>query len=350
MYKTYKICMIHLNDFIEAWNKNDNTMIFINGENILFTFFIADENYFKIHLDTYINGIYEIIYANGNWSKAYKILTSNVDDNNKNSLTIDGDLTVAGNISGIASSTNFILNNNANLGYRQPNTAYAVGAIAYHSVLPTGWHLECTTAGTTGSSNLTITNIRANTTVSDGTVTWTITSLSPTLHLVSPNGAIANDLNNCKKMGVYKYKSQGDSPTLNTPTYYGICATFPKQIGLDDCFQMSLATDSNIYTRSFVDSSWNNWKQQEAIVKKSLAVKGYITYASGLILQWGFVNTGNVYEYNGSFPIVFPTNKLAMSAMANNSAALRLESFSNSGFHLMCTNYIDHLFWFAIGY
>lgn len=86
------------------------------------------------------------------------------------------------------------------------------------------------------------------------------------------------------------------------------------------------------------------------IVKKSLDVKGYIIYASGLILQWGFVNTGNVYEYNGSFPIVFPTNKLAMSAMANNSAALRLESFGNPGFHLMCTNYIEHLFWFAIGH
>ena len=37
---------------------------------------------------------------------------------------------------------------------RQPSTAYAVGDIAYSASLPAGYYLVCTTAGTTGSGEL----------------------------------------------------------------------------------------------------------------------------------------------------------------------------------------------------
>lgn len=43
--------------------------------------------------------------------------------------------------------------NNTN-NYRQPNTTYAVGNIAFHQSLPTGFYLECTVAGTTSSGAL----------------------------------------------------------------------------------------------------------------------------------------------------------------------------------------------------
>lgn len=42
----------------------------------------------------------------------------------------------------------------AELGYRQPNTTYAVGDIAFHQSLPTGYYLECVVAGTTSSGVL----------------------------------------------------------------------------------------------------------------------------------------------------------------------------------------------------
>jgi hypothetical protein len=60
------------------------------------------------------------------------------------------------------------------LGYRQPSTAYTAGKIAYHASLPTGWCLECITAGTTGSGDLTISSPAIGNTVTDGTVTWKI--------------------------------------------------------------------------------------------------------------------------------------------------------------------------------
>ena len=64
------------------------------------------------------------------------------------------------------------------LGYRQPSTTYEVGDIKYHSALPTGWYLECTTAGISGSGDLTISSPAISGTVSDGTVTWRICNVN----------------------------------------------------------------------------------------------------------------------------------------------------------------------------
>lgn len=68
---------------------------------------------------------------------------------------------------------------NGSLGYRQPSTSYAVGAMAYHASLPAGYYLECTTAGTTSSGALTIsgTITPSATIVVDGTVTWLVRSV-----------------------------------------------------------------------------------------------------------------------------------------------------------------------------
>jgi hypothetical protein len=60
------------------------------------------------------------------------------------------------------------------LGYRQPSTTYTAGQIAYHSALPTGYYLECTTPGMTSSGDLSISSTTIGDTVTDGTVTWTI--------------------------------------------------------------------------------------------------------------------------------------------------------------------------------
>ena len=40
--------------------------------------------------------------------------------------------------------------------FRQTSTAYSVGDLRCYKSLPYGWYLECTTAGTTGSGDITI--------------------------------------------------------------------------------------------------------------------------------------------------------------------------------------------------
>lgn len=62
---------------------------------------------------------------------------------------------------------------------RHPLTAYALKDIRYSSLLPTGWYLECTTAGTSASGDITLpTPLVENATVTDGTVTWKVRKIS----------------------------------------------------------------------------------------------------------------------------------------------------------------------------
>lgn len=59
--------------------------------------------------------------------------------------------------------------------FRQASTVYAVGDMRCYGSLPYGWYLECTTAGTTGSGDITIPSpLTEKDTATDGTVVWTV--------------------------------------------------------------------------------------------------------------------------------------------------------------------------------
>ena len=73
--------------------------------------------------------------------------------------------------------TPLVAQNTAN--NRQPLTAYALKDIRYYSDLPVGWYLECTTAGTSASGDITLpTPLVENATITDGTVTWKVRKIS----------------------------------------------------------------------------------------------------------------------------------------------------------------------------
>jgi hypothetical protein len=132
------------------------------------------------------------------------------------------------------------------LGYRQPNTTYEAGQIAYHASLPTGYYLECTTPGTTGSGDLSISSTTIGDTVTDGIVTWTINCNLPLIG----GGALT-----------------GDNLTWNGADLGGA-----------------------------------------SIVAQSLGENGYVKYSNGLIVQWGFYSiTANTESRTVPFPISFPS-------------------------------------------
>lgn len=98
------------------------------------------------------------------------------------------------------------LGNNKSLGYRQPSNAQTVGDVRYHATLPTGWYLECTTAGETGSGALTITSPTVGGTVSDGTVTWTVSKMESTEYhsrVIYDNAAAHNGIYRGKDLTAY---------------------------------------------------------------------------------------------------------------------------------------------------
>jgi len=62
---------------------------------------------------------------------------------------------------------------------RQPVTAYVEKDIRYSTLLPTGWYLECSTAGISGSGDITLPSpLVENAVITDGTVTWKIRRIS----------------------------------------------------------------------------------------------------------------------------------------------------------------------------
>lgn len=248
------------------------------------------------------------------------------------------------------------LGNNASIGYRQPSTAYAVGNIAYHSALPTGYYLECTTTGITSAGDITPSSTIGGT-VSDGTVTWTVTGV------FNIQGESLDDANKATVSGQYR---TGNAPTNNMPL-----AEYGNLLVLGNMFHnggnvyggnvMQLAFYPN-YNMTFIrkkkgsDTDWSSWQQQEAIVAKSLGLNGYIKYASGLILQWGhepstsFVdsNTGKYITYPISFSS-FSTSNVVASIDKNTSTVMEASvSKGTTGFTLYRSQ-LCSINWLAMG-
>lgn len=207
------------------------------------------------------------------------------------------------------------------LGYRQPSTAYAVGDMKYHSALPTGWYLECTTAGTSGSGDLTITSPAVSGTVTDGTVTWKITrNLGLDGGTINGNLTVTGTINGTESSAGFLPISGG--ALKDNAIYRNVDDSSLMIIGgkstNDGAFLQAYGKNNSSYPGvfTFIAKTENDnsqlfgypngnltWKGHDlsgsAIVAKSLGANGYIKYASGLTCAW--------YTSGGSQPITIPT-------------------------------------------
>lgn len=209
------------------------------------------------------------------------------------------------------------------LGYRQSATSYTVGQIAYHSSLPTGWYLECTTAGTSGSSELVISSPSIGDTVSDGTVTWTVRQTSTrgldgfkSGNIITiTNSATLRAANDNAIIDIVAGPDRASSPRFAVygVNYSGTSAGKFYAYAMDGTNQTALSGAPN------GSLSWNNNDLAgAAIVEKSLGTTGYIKYASKLIFQWGSVSVAinNTYGYV-ALPINFPTAYFTITGNIN---------------------------------
>lgn len=188
------------------------------------------------------------------------------------------------------------LGNNASLGYRQPSTTYAVGAVKHNASLPTGMYLECTTAGTTGSGALTITSPTVGGTVSDGTVTWTVRKNASTQDLtayllLSGGNLTGRSIGRNSTTDDMLISGGTAMATTSTPTGAYLQLIGKDLQGWGGGFSLVAANDT--YTRSLSGTpagalTWDgNSLDKSAVVAESPGVNGYRKYASGLIVQWG---------------------------------------------------------------
>ena len=212
----------------------------------------------------------------------------------------EGDMVKDGSVTWVLSKTL----SSRKLGYRQPSTSYIVGAIAHHATLPTGWYLECTTAGETGSGALTITSPTVGGTVSDGTVTWKV------MQTLSTAGGILTGDTLKRNVSSSEMNIMGGDSNLN-----GGWLLLHGKDSSDGSFGLyssdgssRVGLEGNINGRLL---KWdNNSLDKSAVVAESLENNGYRKYASGLLVQWGTVQ--EIVENNArhaTFPIAF-TNKI----------------------------------------
>ena len=74
---------------------------------------------------------------------------------------------------------------------RQPLTAYALKDIRYSPLLPTGWFLTCTTAGTTSADELAIpSGAKAGDSITDGTVEWKVEEIGSMITAIESDGGL----------------------------------------------------------------------------------------------------------------------------------------------------------------
>lgn len=162
---------------------------------------------------------------------------------------------------------------------RQPSTTYSEGDIKYSSLLPTGWYLECTTAGTTGSGDIALPSpVAEKDTVTDGTVVWTIRNLT-TVEIPNASSTVA---------GIMKlYSSKG----TNT----------------DGAMTQQAITNELGSLGSLIGTGGG-------IIAENLADNGYIKFANGLIIQWKKSS-----NKTGTFPISFSSSVYVIVALPRNS-------------------------------
>ena len=257
-------------------------------------------------------------------------------------------------IGGVKSSNNegkVSVNNDGTMtynprGYRQPSTIYAVGDIKYHSALPTGWYLECTTAGTSGSGDLTISSPSIGGTVADGTVVWTISSnlsllggilYSSTIKRNDSNSALVLRGGDSSETG--GYISLRGSNNSSGPGTVVIQAT----TGGVNFSNIVLSPNGSLMLKGYDLGG-------SAIVAKSIGTNGYIKYASGLIMQWGAVSEISTTEKTIAYPIAFSTYGAVVAF--GYACYVELRGYSITGFTVKSNNSTvgTGLRYIAIGY
>lgn len=197
--------------------------------------------------------------------------------------------------------------------YRQSSTTYAAGQIAYHSALPTGWYLECTTAGISGAGDLTISSPSVNQTITDGTVTWTVHNKSQIPLNNLPK--VVGDYNNYTSPGVYNVYNDvpaGDvTPANASPVNFGILIVdnsgFLTQTVAD-------VINNHFYTRTSNGTVWTSWQRiiNEAGWNASAAMHNSIYRGADLTSYW---NSGQMSAdiQAGNFSNIYPGDYIIKS-------------------------------------
>ena len=216
--------------------------------------------------------------------------------------------------------------------------------------MSTGYYLECTTAGTSGSSDITPASTIGST-VTDDTVVWTVRGTSQFLLCNMP--LVQDNYNNYTKPGIYKV----DGSAINkSPANYGIMMVLKNDYYIS---QITIDIVNHVFVRSLRGANWENWHQLEGVAEKLSGTNSYIRYASGLIVQWGRTTITDpsfiqgIYLKMIFFPISFSNTQYSIVLTRNSIDKIAgVQPMYKNAFNITCESDMtdSQYYWFAIGY
>ena len=132
------------------------------------------------------------------------------------------------------------------------------------------------------------------------------------------------DFNDLKTVGIYNWVYHDNWETSHHPVErFGMLQVIKNY---NDIIHIGVDTSGKLISRYFIEgyNRWTDWRETENIIAKSLNITGYITYASGLILQWGSLRSfdsgdGTNTWLSKPLPILFSNGSYCIVATnANN--------------------------------
>ena len=220
--------------------------------------------------------------------------------------------------------------------------------------MPIGWYLECTIAGTTSNEDITLTSTIGSI-VSDGTVVWIVSKNFPSTGGIFHGRFIYRDVNT-SDLEIFGGNNVSNGASL---CLYGKDSQLQGAFNLRANNSVAAAALVGFYDGTL---TWGGNDLAGAVIrKKSFDINGYIMYANGLILQWGYasidvpttnsdtilpinlpINFSNAYKVS-LLPITGSPNGRLLSCNSNTLSQIKVVYNS-----LWATPF--GLQWFAIGY
>lgn len=188
--------------------------------------------------------------------------------------------------------------------------------------------------------------------MTDGTVVWTVGGLFGAFLIPS-----YLDFNDYQMPGFYNVNRNTGKQNIPDGMNYGLMQVLSNGVSFDKA-QFVISRNNSMHYRGYsAYGTWNPWLLNEAIVAYSINSNGYIKYASGLIIQWGYTRGVSADSTETiTFPISFTAHSriVAIAATDNDTAAapyihVTEKILTNVTFKITNSNAIQ-IDWIAIGY